>query len=155
MNRTPHSPSARLPLQLAALRGVDVRILIPEKSDSVFVTLAAYSFFDEVGSTGVSFYRYQDGFLHGKMMLIDDTVATQKRGLDLGVARRTQQPSTATRLASKNPQLGGVAAQPPQPAAASPPSPPTRRLNLNLNPQTVTHTLHPVFDTRKVIVIPG
>ena len=63
-------------LQLAALRGVDVRILIPEKSDSVFVTLAAYSFFDEVGSTGVSFYRYQDGFLHGKMMLIDDTVAT-------------------------------------------------------------------------------
>jgi cardiolipin synthase len=63
-------------LQLAALRGVDVRILIPEKSDSALVTLAAYSFFDEVGSTGVSFYRYQDGFLHGKVMLIDDTVAT-------------------------------------------------------------------------------
>ncbi len=63
-------------LQLAALRGVDVRILIPEKSDSTLVTLAAYSFFDEVGSTGVSFYRYQDGFLHGKVMLIDDSVAT-------------------------------------------------------------------------------
>ena len=63
-------------LQLAALRGVDVRILIPEKSDSALVTLAAYSFFDEVGSTGVHFYRYQDGFLHGKFMLIDDSVAT-------------------------------------------------------------------------------
>lgn len=63
-------------LQLAALRGVDVRILIPEKSDSALVTLAAYSFFDEVGSTGVSFYRYQGGFLHGKVMLIDDSVAT-------------------------------------------------------------------------------
>jgi len=63
-------------LQLAALRGVDVRILIPEKSDSALVTLAAYSFFDEVSSTGVSFYRYQDGFLHGKVMLIDDSVAT-------------------------------------------------------------------------------
>jgi cardiolipin synthase len=63
-------------LQLAALRGVDVRILIPEKSDSALVTLAGYSFFDEVGSTGVSFYRYQDGFLHGKVMLIDDSVAT-------------------------------------------------------------------------------
>ena len=63
-------------LQLAALRGVDVRILIPEKSDSTLVTLAGYSFFDEVGSTGVSFYRYQDGFLHGKVMLIDNSVAT-------------------------------------------------------------------------------
>jgi cardiolipin synthase len=62
-------------LQLAALRGVDVRILIPEKSDSFLVTLAAYSFFDEVSSTGVEFYRYQDGFLHGKVMLIDDAVA--------------------------------------------------------------------------------
>lgn len=63
-------------LQLAALRGVDVRILIPEESDSRLVKLAAYSYFDEVSSTGVSFYRYQDGFLHGKVMLIDDSVAT-------------------------------------------------------------------------------
>jgi cardiolipin synthase len=63
-------------LQLAALRGVDVRILIPEISDSALVKLAAYSYFDEVSSTGVSFYRYQDGFLHGKVMLIDDSVST-------------------------------------------------------------------------------
>lgn len=63
-------------LQLAALRGVDVRILIPEISDSVLVKLAAYSYFDEVSSTGVNFYRYQEGFLHGKTMLIDDNVAT-------------------------------------------------------------------------------
>ena len=63
-------------LQLAALRGVDVRILIPEISDSFLVKLAAYSYFDEVSSTGVSFYRYQGGFLHGKVMLIDDSVAT-------------------------------------------------------------------------------
>ena len=62
-------------LQLAALRGVDVRILIPEVSDSALVKLAAYSYFDEVSSTGVSFYRYQDGFLHGKVMLVDDSVA--------------------------------------------------------------------------------
>ena len=62
-------------LQLAALRGVDVRILIPEVSDSVFVKLAAYSYFDEIKATGVKFYRYQDGFLHEKAFLIDDTVA--------------------------------------------------------------------------------
>jgi len=63
-------------LQLAALRGVDVRILIPEVSDNQLVKLAAYSYFDEVGSTGVKFYRYQDGFLHEKAMLIDDMVGT-------------------------------------------------------------------------------
>lgn len=62
-------------LQLAALRGVDVRILIPEVSDSIFVKLAAYSYFDELKFTGVTFYRYQDGFLHQKVMMIDDTVA--------------------------------------------------------------------------------
>jgi cardiolipin synthase len=63
-------------LQLAGLRGVDVRILIPEKADSTLVTLAAYSFFTEVKAAGVKIYRYQDGFLHGKVMLIDENVAT-------------------------------------------------------------------------------
>jgi cardiolipin synthase len=63
-------------LQLAGLRGVDVRILIPEKSDSKLVTLAAYSFFNEISAAGVVFYRYQAGFLHGKVKLIDDNVAT-------------------------------------------------------------------------------
>ena len=62
-------------LQLAALRGVDVRILIPEVSDNRFVKLAAYSYFDELKYAGVGFYRYQDGFLHQKAMLLDDTVA--------------------------------------------------------------------------------
>jgi cardiolipin synthase len=63
-------------LQLAGLRGVDVRILVPEKPDQMLVYLAAYSYFDEAGQTGVKFYRYQDGFLHEKAMLIDDEVAT-------------------------------------------------------------------------------
>ena len=63
-------------LQLASLRGVDVRILIPEKADSRWVTLAAYSYFNDVKAAGAAFYRYQAGFLHGKFMLIDDNVAT-------------------------------------------------------------------------------
>lgn len=63
-------------LQLAALRGVDVRVLIPEKTDSTLVTLAAYAFFSDVKSAGVKIHRYQDGFLHGKFMLIDDRAAT-------------------------------------------------------------------------------
>lgn len=62
-------------LQLAALRGVDVRILIPEKSDNILVTLAAYSFFNDVKSYGGNIYRYQEGFLHGKFSLVDDAIS--------------------------------------------------------------------------------
>jgi cardiolipin synthase len=63
-------------LQLAGLRGLDVRILIPEKSDSKLVTLAGYSYFNEISEAGVKFYRYQGGFLHEKVMLIDSGLAT-------------------------------------------------------------------------------
>ena len=63
-------------LQLAALRGVDVRILIPDKPDHLAVYLAAYTYLDEAGQSGVHFYRYLDGFLHQKVMLIDDRYAT-------------------------------------------------------------------------------
>ena len=63
-------------LQLAGLRGVDVRILIPDRPDHLLVYLAAYSYFDEAGRTGVQFYRYLDGFLHQKVVLIDDYSAS-------------------------------------------------------------------------------
>jgi len=59
-------------LHLAALRGVDVRILIPNKADHLLVYLAAFSFFEEVAGTGIRFFRYTDGFLHQKVVLIDD-----------------------------------------------------------------------------------
>ena len=63
-------------LQLAALRGVDVRILLPERSDNLLVQLAGYSYFHEIGDVGVSICRYQDGFLHQKVMLVDSDIAT-------------------------------------------------------------------------------
>jgi cardiolipin synthase len=63
-------------LQLAGLRGVDVRVLVPDEPDHLLVYLAAYSYFDEAGSTGARFYRYEHGFLHEKVMLVDDQVAT-------------------------------------------------------------------------------
>lgn len=62
-------------LQLAGLRGVDVRILIPDKPDHLLVYLAAFSYFDEASRTGVKIYRYTEGFMHGKSMLVDDAVA--------------------------------------------------------------------------------
>ena len=68
--------SVMVAIQLAGLRGVDVRILIPDEPDHLAVYLAAYSYFDEASETGAKFYRYEDGFLHEKAMLIDDDVAS-------------------------------------------------------------------------------
>ena len=63
-------------LQLARLRGVDVRILIPHKADHLLVYLAAYSYFEELMGLGVRFFRYKEGFLHEKVMLVDNETAT-------------------------------------------------------------------------------
>lgn len=62
-------------LQLAALRGVDVRILLPEKADKRTVWLSSFASLNEVQSTGVNVYRYQAGFLHQKVWLVDDECA--------------------------------------------------------------------------------
>lgn len=62
-------------LQLAALRGVDVRILLPAKPDHKLVYLASFSFLETADRTGIQIYRYQNGFLHQKVVLIDDEVA--------------------------------------------------------------------------------
>ncbi|QDT56589.1 putative cardiolipin synthase YwiE [Caulifigura coniformis] len=63
-------------LQLAALRGVDVRVLIPENNDDSLVDLTSYSYLEELGKAGIPMYRYQPGFMHQKVMLIDDDLAT-------------------------------------------------------------------------------
>ena len=62
-------------LQLAALRGVDVRILIPENPDQKLVYYSSFSYLQEAENAGVKIYRYQPGFLHQKVMLIDDDAA--------------------------------------------------------------------------------
>ncbi|MBK1789630.1 cardiolipin synthase [Persicirhabdus sediminis] len=63
-------------LQLAALRGVDVRILIPEKADSQLVWLSSFSYLNQTEKVGVKVYRYQPGFLHQKVTLVDDQFAS-------------------------------------------------------------------------------
>lgn len=59
-------------LQLAALRGIDVRILIPEKSDSRIIGMAAYSYLVQACQAGVQIHRYQPGFMHQKVILVDN-----------------------------------------------------------------------------------
>jgi cardiolipin synthase len=63
-------------LELAALRGVDVRIIVPGKGDSLPVYLAAFHYIDQLRGLGIRFYAYKPGFLHEKVMLIDDDVST-------------------------------------------------------------------------------
>lgn len=59
----------------AALRGVEVRILVPKKSDSLLVTAAARSYFDELIRCGVHIYEYAASMLHSKTLVVDDNMA--------------------------------------------------------------------------------
>jgi cardiolipin synthase len=60
-------------LQLAAMRGVDVRIMLPGKPDHLLVYLSSFSYIKEVEPVGVKFYRYGSGFLHQKVILVGST----------------------------------------------------------------------------------
>ncbi len=62
-------------LRNAALRGVDVRLLVPEVVDHWMPWLAAYAYFDDVTEAGGKIYRYTDGFMHQKAFVVDDTIA--------------------------------------------------------------------------------
>lgn len=63
-------------LQLAAMRGVDVRVLLAGKADHLLTHLAAIAYVKEVSDAGVKLYRHQKGFMHQKVVLIDDAVST-------------------------------------------------------------------------------
>ena len=69
-------PSVMTALELAALRGVDVRIITTGKPDSWPVFLAAFHYMNDLRDLGIRFYAYKPGFLHEKVSLIDDTVST-------------------------------------------------------------------------------
>jgi cardiolipin synthase len=63
-------------LKEAAQRGVDVRLLLPEKIDSAMVYYASRSYYDELLSAGVKIYQRQDALLHAKTALIDGVWST-------------------------------------------------------------------------------
>jgi cardiolipin synthase len=58
-------------LELAVLRGVDVRILIPEKSEERIVHWVTMSYAEQIQSKGVQILLYRKGFNHQKVVLID------------------------------------------------------------------------------------
>lgn len=60
----------------AALRGVDVRLLLPSKSDSVLVGFASRAYYPTLLEAGVRIFEYARGFVHAKTLLVDHWVGT-------------------------------------------------------------------------------
>ncbi|MGX7070018.1 cardiolipin synthase [Gemella bergeri] len=63
-------------LKMAILSGIDVRIMIPNKPDHIFVYWATYSYIGELASFGAKTYIYDNGFIHTKMIIIDNEVTS-------------------------------------------------------------------------------
>ncbi|MDR2038594.1 MAG: cardiolipin synthase [Bacteroidales bacterium] len=59
-------------LRSASLSGVDVRILLPKRSDSRLVIWSSYSYIGQLLDAGIKVYLYEKGFPHSKLMMIDD-----------------------------------------------------------------------------------
>ena len=63
-------------LRIACLSGVDVRIMIPNKPDHMFVYWATYSNIGLLLKAGARVYIYENGFIHAKQIVVDDQVSS-------------------------------------------------------------------------------
>jgi cardiolipin synthase len=68
--------SVRDALRIAALSGIDVRIMIPNRPDHPFVYWAGLSFVGQLLESGVRAYTYENGFLHAKTIVVDEVAAS-------------------------------------------------------------------------------
>lgn len=63
-------------LQIAALSGVDVRLMLPKHSDTMAANIASHSFIDDLVKAGAKIYFYRLGFLHSKLIVCDDYITS-------------------------------------------------------------------------------
>lgn len=63
-------------LQCAAISGVDVRIMMPEKTDSILLGYGSRSYIDDCLKAGIKIYTFLPGMLHAKTMIVDDNFVT-------------------------------------------------------------------------------
>lgn len=68
--------SLRDALRLAALSGVDVKVMIPNKPDHPFVYWATLSYSGDLLEAGGEIYIYQNGFMHAKTLIVDGEIST-------------------------------------------------------------------------------
>lgn len=63
-------------LKVAALSGIDVRLLVPNRPDKWIVFHASRSYFPQLLQAGVKIYEYEKGFMHSKIIIVDDELAS-------------------------------------------------------------------------------
>ncbi|MDQ0339057.1 cardiolipin synthase [Caldalkalibacillus uzonensis] len=63
-------------LKVAALSGVQVKLILPSKPDHKIVFWATRSYFTELLEAGVEIYLYQKGFMHSKVVIVDEELAS-------------------------------------------------------------------------------
>lgn len=63
-------------LQTAALSKIDVRVMMPKKSDTALFGHASFSFVKECLQAGIKVYLFEDGMLHSKMLIVDDQLVS-------------------------------------------------------------------------------
>jgi cardiolipin synthase len=68
-------PALRAAIAHASLRGVDVRILLPQNPDHILPWLSSFTFYPWMRDAGVRIFRYQPGFMHQKVLLADDDLS--------------------------------------------------------------------------------
>lgn len=59
----------------AALRGIDVRLMLPQMADHKLPWLSSFTYYPKLREAGVKVWRYQPGFMHQKVLLADDDIA--------------------------------------------------------------------------------
>ena len=68
--------SVLVAMKTAAMGGVDVRLMVPRKGDAHVVAWASRTYLREIIDAGVKVYMYSGGFLHSKVLVADDCIAT-------------------------------------------------------------------------------
>ena len=62
-------------LRVAALRGVDVQVIVPKQGDSRLVTAASHTYCESLAKAGIVMFEYGPPMLHAKTIVVDDTMA--------------------------------------------------------------------------------
>ncbi|WP_026568259.1 cardiolipin synthase [Bacillus sp. UNC41MFS5] len=70
------NPAIRTALRIAAHKGIQIRIMVPDTNDGFLTQYATRSYLPELLRAGVEIYSYQKGFLHKKVMIVDGDLAT-------------------------------------------------------------------------------
>src|SRR5699024_6899566 len=63
-------------LRIAALSGVKIKLMIPNKPDHIFVYWATLSYIGKLLNEGAEVYLYQNGFLHAKTIVVDGKISS-------------------------------------------------------------------------------